>query len=80
MMFTLVSLTIYAQQGYNVGDEAMDFKLLNAGNTINGIDMGVSLEDYNNAKGYIIVITCNHCPFSVDYEDRLIALHRKYAL
>ncbi len=80
MMFTLASLTIYAQQGYNVGDEAIDFELLNAGNTINGIDMAVSLADYNNAKGYIIVFTCNHCPFSVAYEDRLVALHRKYAL
>ena len=80
IMFSVATIgSIYAQ-GYAVGDEATDFKLMNAVNTINGIDAEVSLEDYNNAKGYIVVFTCNHCPFSVAYEDRLIALHRKYAL
>lgn len=81
IMFSVAAInSTFAQEGYAVGAEAIDFKLMNAVNTINGIDAEVSLEDYNNAKGYIIVFTCNHCPFSVAYEDRLIALHRKYAL
>ncbi len=79
-MFTLAITSLYAQDGLKVGDEAANFKLVNAGNTINGIDAEVSLEDYNNAKGYIIVFTCNECEVSVAYEDRLIALHRKFAL
>jgi thiol-disulfide isomerase/thioredoxin len=38
----------------------------------------VSLADYNDAKGFIVIFTCNHCPYSVAYEDRIIALDKKY--
>lgn len=64
--------------GYEVGDTAIDFKLPNAADNVNGIDKNVSLTDYKNAKGYIVIFTCNHCPFSVAYEDRIIALQNKY--
>jgi peroxiredoxin len=37
-----------------------------------------SLSDIKNAKGYIVTFTCNECPFSKLYEDRLIALHKTY--
>jgi peroxiredoxin len=30
-------------------------------------------------KGYIVIFTCNTCPYSVAYEDRIIDLHNKYA-
>jgi len=39
----------------------------------------VSLKGMKDAKGYIVVFTCNHCPYAVMYEDRLIELHNKYA-
>lgn len=65
--------------GYKPGSTAIDFSLKNATNNINGIDKKVSLKDYTNAKGFIVVFTCNHCPFSVAYEDRLIELHNKYS-
>ena len=38
----------------------------------------IPLKTYKEAKGYVVVFTCNHCPFSVAYEDRLIALDNKY--
>jgi glutathione peroxidase-family protein len=38
----------------------------------------VSLADYKKAKGFIVIFTCNHCPYSVAYEDRIIALDKKY--
>jgi glutathione peroxidase-family protein len=38
----------------------------------------VSLKDYPEAR-VILVFTCNHCPFSIAYEDRIIGLHNKYA-
>lgn len=58
--------------GYKVGDKAIDFSLKNVdGNA-------VALADFTKAKGYIVVFTCNHCPFSIKYEDRIIALDRKY--
>jgi peroxiredoxin len=58
--------------GYQVGDLATDFSLKN----IDG--KKVSLSDYKEAKGFIVVFTCNHCPFAVAYEDRIIALDKKY--
>lgn len=58
--------------GYQVGDIATDFSLKN----IDG--KKVSLNDYKDAKGFIVVFTCNHCPFAVAYEDRIMALDKKY--
>ncbi len=59
--------------GYKIGDKASDFKL----NNINGKQ--VSLTDFKEAKGFIVVFTCNHCPFAKAYEERLVALDKKYA-
>lgn len=59
-------------QGYKVGDKATDFKLKN----IDG--KYVSMSDYASAKGFIVIFTCNHCPFSVAYEDRIIEIDLKY--
>jgi peroxiredoxin len=39
----------------------------------------VSLNDYPNAKGFIIVFTCNTCPYAKAYEKRIIALNDMYA-
>ncbi len=59
--------------GYKPGDKAIDFKLKN----IDGKE--TSMSDFKEAKGFIVVFTCNHCPFSVAYEDRIVALDKKYA-
>jgi len=61
-------------QGLKVGDNAPDFKLKNVDGRM------VSMADYKDAKGFIIVFTCNHCPTSIAYEDRLNALDAKYKL
>ena len=61
-----------SKKGLKVGDQAPDFNLKN----VNG-DM-VSLSGMD-AKGYIVTFTCNTCPYAVDYEDRIIALHKEYA-
>jgi peroxiredoxin len=39
----------------------------------------VSLKNYPNAKGFVIIFTCNHCPFAKLYPPRLNALNEKYA-
>ncbi len=62
-----------ADNGYKVGDQATDFKLKN----VNG--KMVSLADYKNAKGYIVVFTCNHCPYARAYESRIMTLDKQYA-
>lgn len=38
-----------------------------------------SLESVRGAKGTMIVFTCNHCPYAVAYEDRLIALTKEFS-
>ena len=38
----------------------------------------VSLSDFADVKGFIVIFTCNTCPYSVAYEDRIIALDNKY--
>ncbi|TXK47420.1 thioredoxin family protein [Pontibacter qinzhouensis] len=62
-----------AESGYQVGDTARDFKLKNVDGKM------VSMADYKDAKGFIVTFTCNTCPYSVAYEDRLIELHNKFA-
>ena len=59
--------------GYGIGDFASDFELPN----ING-EM-VSLSDYPDAKGFIVIFTCNTCPYAKAYESRIVALDKKYA-
>ncbi|MGB5981332.1 MAG: thioredoxin family protein [Nonlabens sp.] len=58
--------------GYEIGDVATDFNLMNVDESM------VSLSDYPDAKGFIIIFTTNHCPYSVAYEDRIVALDKKY--
>lgn len=50
-----------------------DFKLKNA-NT----NQWVSLSDYKNAKGFIIIFTCNKCPMAKFYSQRLNQMYDKY--
>ena len=38
-----------------------------------------SLADFADAKALVVVFTCNHCPYAIASEDRLIALQRDYA-
>lgn len=58
--------------GYKVGDVAEDFSLKNVDGNM------LAMADMADAKGYVIVFTCNHCPYSIAYEDRLNALDAKY--
>mgnify|MGYP000008776731 CR=1 FL=1 len=37
------------------------------------------MADYDNAKGFLVIFTCNTCPYAVAYEDRIVALDKKYA-
>lgn len=59
--------------GYEVGDSVADFKLKNTDGKM------VALSDYKNAKGVIVVFDCITCPYSKAYNDRIIALNKKYA-
>lgn len=69
MLFAGASLMA---QGYKVGDNAIDFKLKNVDGKM------VSMADYKKAKGFVVIFSCNHCPYVVAYEDRMVAIDKKY--
>ena len=74
LLFTvLLATAISAQNGYDIGALAADFNLENIDGSF------VSLSDFNESKGFIVVFTCNTCPYAVAYEDRIEALNKKYA-
>lgn len=71
---TLTAFTVSTDDaGYKIGDIATDFSLENIDGKM------VSLKDYDQAKGFIVTFTCNTCPYAVAYEDRIVALDKKYA-
>ena len=59
--------------GYDVGDTVSDFRLKNFDGRM------VSLFDYKDTKGVILIFDCNTCPYSKAYNDRIIALHKNFA-
>lgn len=68
----LFGFTTLVENGYKPGDKATDFKLKSVDGKM------YSMSDYKDVKGFIVVFTCNHCPFAVKYEDRVIELAKKY--
>lgn len=66
-------LSSFATGGYKVGDQVKDFSLKN----VNG--KMVSLTDYKSAKGFIVVFTCNHCPYAKAYEQRIMDLDKNFS-
>jgi len=55
-----------------IGQQAPDFDLP-------GIDgRQHSLKDFARAKVLVVFFTCNHCPFVLGSEDRILALHDRF--
>lgn len=73
VLFTAPLITPERTTGYEVGDYVEDFSLKNVDGNM------VSMGEFNEAKGFIISFTCNTCPYSVMYEQRIIGLDKKYA-
>jgi peroxiredoxin len=78
-IFSIVALTILgfvlASMGsvkYGVGDAVTDFKLKNVDGKM------VSLTDFKNSKGVIVIFDCNTCPVSKAYNTRIMELSKKY--
>lgn len=69
---TLMLTAITFAQGYKIGDVATDFNLKNIDGKM------VKMADDKTAKGFVVIFTCNHCPYAVAYEDRIVALDKKY--
>jgi peroxiredoxin len=62
-----------ATPNYAVGDTVSDFKLKNVDGKM------VALADYKKSKGVIVIFDCNTCPYSRAYNERIIALNKKFA-
>lgn len=72
----LLSTATFAQEtgdGYQVGDLVKDFNLKNIDGKM------ISLASFEEAQGFIVVFTCNTCPYSKMYEQRIETLSKKYA-
>lgn len=67
-----VSFQLAANAQVKIGDYVDDFNLKNVDGSY------YSLKNEKNAKGFIVIFTCNHCPFSQLYEQRIIALDNTY--
>lgn len=72
LVASLLLITAIGFSQLNPGDKAVDFNLKNVDGKM------VSLNNYSNEKGVIVIFTCNHCPYSVLYEDRIIELDKKF--
>ena len=71
----LIFTALFSQAQNNTlqaGQAAPDFKLKNVDNK------EVSFFNYPDAKGFIVVFTCNTCPYAIGYEQRIIDLDKKF--
>ena len=60
------------KSGSKIGIVINDFSLRSTDNSF------VSLNKFPDAKGFIVVFTCNHCPFAKLYSQRFNDLNTKY--
>ena len=72
LLTVIVAFSSFTPPGYKVGDQAEDFKLKNVDGRM------ISLADYKDATGFIVIFTCNHCPYAKAYEQRIMDLDKKY--
>jgi len=72
VLFGLMLVPFALGQGYDIGDEAMNFRLKNVDGSY------VSLSDYSDEKGAIVIFTCNHCPYAQAWEQRIINIDKKF--
>jgi len=56
-----------------VGDKVENFSLANIDGKL------ISLDSYENAIGYVVIFTCNNCPYAKAYQKRIAELHNEYA-
>ncbi|HWA32530.1 MAG TPA: thioredoxin family protein [Cyclobacteriaceae bacterium] len=61
------------KNGYEVGDIVADFSLKSVDGKM------VSLSNFKDAKGFIVVFDCNTCPVSKRYNQRIIDLNGMFA-
>ena len=53
--------------------DPFSFRLKNIDDSIIGTD------SFPDALGFLVIFMCNHCPYVIGSEDRIISLHHRYA-
>lgn len=72
ILWALMIIPFAFGQGYDIDDKALNFRLKN----VNGSQ--VSLSDYEDEKGAIVIFTCNHCPYAQAWEQRIIGIDKQF--
>lgn len=67
------TVTQNTQSGYTIGSEAAPIKLRNVDGRM------VSYSDYPEALGFIVIFTCNTCPYAVASEERMVQLDKEFS-
>ncbi len=73
VVIALVASSFTLPVSPGIGDVAPDFNLKNVDGAM------VQLSGMKDTKGTIVIFTCNTCPYAKAYEERIVALHQKYA-
>jgi len=74
-LFSILIATSLIHISYSIKD---DKKVVNNFSLKNVDGNNISLSSYPDAKGFIIIFTCNHCPFAKLYPERMNNLNSKY--
>lgn len=76
LLYFYISVVLFVLCSFTIGDKSKtisNFKLKSA--TTN---KWVSLSDYQDAKGFIVVFICNKCPMAKFYSQRMNQMDAKY--
>jgi peroxiredoxin len=68
----ILSVVAGAKGPYKAGDYASDFNLRSISGKM------VSLSQFEDAKGFIVVFACNTCPMVKKYQQRIIDLNNEF--
>ena len=68
----LLNVMSFHTKGSRLGKRVNNFHLKNTNDSI------VALSDFSKTKGFIVIFTCNHCPFAKLYSQRMNDLNAKY--
>ncbi|MDN3675876.1 redoxin domain-containing protein [Flavobacterium paronense] len=72
ILFAVLSLSFSVIDNNSNTKTITDFSLKNVDNK------KVSLSSYKNAKGFMVIFTCNKCPMAKFYSNRLNTLNKYY--
>ncbi len=70
----VAALTITSLAAIDIGDPLVDADV-----KMRNVDGSrVSINDIKGEKGTLVIFTCNHCPFVIDWQARMVELSNTY--